>query len=231
MTLREFKKRLLAANIILDDDQFYKFERYTLLLQQWNEKINLTSITEKEEIYEKHFLDCLLAMPDKLSGKVADVGSGAGFPGLVWKIAKPELEMVLIEPTGKRCTFLEEVIKKLHLENITVVNQRAEDYVKDHREEFNYVTARAVANLPVLLELCMPLVQVGGEMIAMKGSNAEEELQESSKAITLLGGRVASLGITELNEGITRYNLSIKKESITPIKYPRAYAQIKKKPL
>ena len=231
MTLREFKKRLLDAGISLDYDQLYKLERYTLLLQEWNEKFNLTSITEKDEIYEKHYLDCLLAIPDKLSGKVCDVGTGAGFPGIVWKIYKPDIELTLVEPTGKRCTFLAEVVKKLHLENVTIENVRAEDYVKEKREYFNFVTARAVANLPVLLELCLPLVKVGGEFIAMKGSNAEEELAISGNAISLLGGKVNSLGVTELKEGTIRYNISIKKDKETPIKYPRAYGQIKKKPL
>lgn len=231
MTIREFKKKLLESNIVLDDDQLYKFERYTQLLLEWNEKFNLTSITEKDEIYEKHYLDCLLAMPEKLSGKVVDVGTGAGFPGVVWKICRPDIELTLVEPTGKRCIFLEEIVRKLHLTDVTVVNERAEDYVKDHREEFNYATARAVANLPVLLELCLPLVRVGGEFIAMKGSNASEELQSSGNAMTVLGGKLISLGVTELNKETTRYNLVIKKETNTPVKYPRVYAQIKKKPL
>ena len=163
MRREEFISSVNEKGLILNERQLEQLDDYASFLAEYNEKINLTAIKEPEEIVEKHFYDCLLPLSaDKIHGRAADIGSGAGFPGLVWKIAKPDLSMVLIEPTGKRCTFLKTVISELGLKDIEVVNQRSEDYVKEARETFDVVTARAVANLRVLCELCVPLVKKAG---------------------------------------------------------------------
>jgi len=230
MTKEEFVAYVTSSPFDLSQEQIEQFDEYCLLLQQWNEKMNLTAITETDEIYEKHFLDCLLSLSEEVKGRVIDVGSGAGFPGVVWKIARPELEVVLLEPTGKRVTFLNEVIRKLNLKGITTVNERAEDYVSEARESFDVVTARAVANLPVLSELCLPLVKVGGCFLAMKGAAGKEEAEAARNAIRLLGGKTEAVEHLTLN-GAGRYNIRIRKEKATDLKYPRRYDRIKKKPL
>ncbi len=206
--------------------------QYLGLLCEWSGKMNLTAIKDPEEILEKHFIDSILPLTQtEISGSAADVGTGAGFPGLVWKIVKPELRMTLIEPTEKRCRFLREVIHTLNLTDIEVVNMRAEDYAKDHRESFDVVTARAVANLNVLCELCIPLVRIGGKFIAMKGAQALEEKDAAQKAAETLGARFADAVSASLPKGDTRISLIYIKDKATPAKYPRNYGQIKKKPL
>ena len=188
MRQEEFVQALQTLHIALSDTQLLQLQEYAELLKTWNEKMNLTAITEYEEVLEKHFYDCIIPLKNAyVQGSVLDVGSGAGFPGLVWKIMKPELQVTLLEPTGKRCTFLKEVISHLHLENILVVNERAEEFVINHRESFDVVTARAVANLNVLSELCVPLVKVGGYFYALKGAKGKEEELSASKAMTILG--------------------------------------------
>ena len=217
--------------IILSDELLEQLRAYMDLLIAWNEKFNLTAITEPEEIIAKHFWDSIIPLtlyPGE--GKIADVGTGAGFPGLVWKIVRPELSVSLIEPTGKRCTFLKETVNVLHLQGVEIFNVRSEEHVKDRREYYDVVTARAVANLRVLCELCLPLVKTGGSFIAMKGSRGNEELQEASSAIhTLGGGKPESHTVSLADE--ERINILIPKVSATPLKYPRNYGQIKKKPL
>lgn len=220
------------SGIEIDDGQIKQFGRYMELLMEWNEKINLTAIREPEEIVEKHFYDCLLPLAlGRIGGRTADIGSGAGFPGLVWKIANPELSMVLVEPTGKRCTFLKTVISELGLQNIEVVNQRSEDYVREARESFDVVTARAVANLRVLCELCVPLVRKGGLFVPMKGSSAKEEAAEAAHAMKVLGCTVEAIQETNLPSGDIRNNIFCRKTANTPPEYPRHYGRIKKQPL
>lgn len=214
------------------DKQLAQFEQYALLLQEWNEKMNLTAITEMEEIVEKHFYDCLLPFQYiKIEGKIVDVGSGAGFPGLVWKIAYPDLDITLLEPIQKRCTFLKEVIKQLGLEKIKVVNARAEDFAKDARETYDYASARAIARQNILSELCMPLIKVGGHMISLKGMKGVEESEEAKKASDTLGVQLIQTIETELPSQEKRVILVYKKVKKTPEKYPRNYGAIKKKPL
>ncbi|MBR3364809.1 MAG: 16S rRNA (guanine(527)-N(7))-methyltransferase RsmG [Solobacterium sp.] len=217
--------------IILSDELLEQLRAYMDLLIAWNEKFNLTAITEPEEIIAKHFWDSIIPLTlYPVEGKIADVGTGAGFPGLVWKIVRPELSVSLIEPTGKRCTFLKETVNVLHLQGVEIFNVRSEEHVKDRREYYDVVTARAVANLRVLSELCLPLVKTGGSFIAMKGSRGNEELQEASSAIhTLGGGKPESHTVSLADE--ERINILIPKVSATPLKYPRNYGQIKKKPL
>ena len=230
MKVEDFRQTLTSMKYNLSDLQSAQLQSYCELLQEWNRKMNLTAIYETEEVYEKHFLDCICALNKEVQGSVLDVGSGAGFPGLVWKIMHPDLSVTLLEPTQKRCRFLSEVINQLHLEDIEVVNQRAEDFVKEQREAFDIVTARAVADLAVLSELCLPLLRVGGIFIAMKGSNAEEEIKRAESAIKVLGAEIEYIDNRILPFG-ERNNIVIRKRKETSKKYPRRYDQIKKRPL
>lgn len=218
-----------------DDKQFEQFEKYASLLKEWNQKFNLTAIDDYDGIFVKHFLDSLDlvrycdANGIKLEGTLVDVGSGAGFPGLPIKIMKPELNVVLVEPTGKRCTFLNEVIKELDLKNVDVVNERSEDYALKHYGEYDFVTARAVSDMSILTEICLPLVKVCGHFIALKGPKAYEELDHTN-AIEILGGKINKVEEYIKEEG-NRIIVDVKKIKATDHKYPRNYAQIKKKPL
>lgn len=232
MTSEEFTAKCAEKNIVISPEMNTLFEAYLSLLQEWNQKINLTAITDRGEIIEKHFYDCILPLTvEDIHGKTADVGSGAGFPGLVWKIVRPDLDITLIEPTGKRCSFLQTVIDELHLKNIRVVNERAEEHAKKHRESYDVVTARAVANLRVLSELCVPLVRKDGLFIAMKGMRGEEEAKEAEHAMDVLGAVKEESQDTSLYSGDHRVNLFYRKVRNTPAAYPRNYGQIKKKPL
>jgi 16S rRNA (guanine527-N7)-methyltransferase len=231
MNMQEFQMLCEAKNISISEHQFVQLSRYAQLLQEWNEKINLTAITDLNDIFIKHFYDSLLIAPYCHTGKtLCDVGSGAGFPGLVLKIALPELHITLVEPTLKRVNFLNEVISVLDLRDIQVINKRMEDCV-ELKESFDLVTARAVASLPVLSELCLPFVNIGGFFMAMKGSSGEDELEASKTALKILGGKVHLIVKESLPDGSGRVNIFIQKASATPAKYPRAYAQIKKKAL
>ncbi|MEA5026903.1 Ribosomal RNA small subunit methyltransferase G [bioreactor metagenome] len=232
MTAEEFRRQLTVNNIILDEEQCEQFEKYALILVKWNEIMNLTAITSPQDIYEKHFFDSILPfIKHQPAGNLCDVGSGAGFPGVVIKIVYPQLQVTLLEPLQKRVVFLNALIAELKLTGIEVVNARAEEYVLQHRESFDWVTARAVAKLTVLAELCLPLVRIGGCFIALKGQNGQHEYEEASRAIKLLGGKLADEGTVKLNTETTRYNLLISKDYSTPVSYPRSYAAIKRKPL
>lgn len=208
-----------------------QFETYMNRLVSVNKVMNLTAIVTPEEVYEKHFLDsCLIATQLKIGDKVADVGSGAGFPGVCLAIIREDIEVTLIEPTTKRCQFLRDLILELGLKNVVVINDRAENIV-GFRESYDVVTARAVAPLSILLELCVPLVKVGGLMIAMKGQKGITELDEAHHAIKALHLSVSNAEpITLPNAGL-RYNLVFKKDLKTEPLYPRAYNHIKKNPL
>ena len=227
----ELREIFLSNNIEVTDRQLQQFEKYADLLIEWNEKFNLTSITGREDIYVKHFYDSILpSLYRDLKGSLADVGSGAGFPGIPLKIMYPDLEVTLIEPTGKRCTFLNEVISQLSLDKITVVNMRSEDYAREN-VRFDFVTARAVAELNILTELCLPLVKTDGHFIVMKGPKAYQELENASRAIRVLGGTVREVREIPLSSDQTRVLIDIQKTSEHDPKYPRNYSQIKKKPL
>lgn len=232
MQKQEFKDRLGAIGVNITDLMMEQFDAYYHLLVEWNNFMNLTGITDEAEVYEKHFYDCLLSAEGfKYQGKMADVGSGAGFPGLVLKIAFPELKMTLIEPIGKRCNFLNEVINKLNLKDIEVVNKRSEDYVNEHREEFDIVSARAVSNVNVLSELCVPLLKISGTFVILRGSNGNEEIKDGHKALKLLGADEDRILETGLSDGSKRIIGYYKKKRHTDKKYPRNYGMIKKKPL
>ncbi len=227
------KDRLVqkSQNIIdLNTNSINQLDYYAELLVEYNKKVNLTAITKPEEIEDKHFIDCLnLAAQPFVSGSVCDVGSGAGFPGIVLAIAKPDIELTLIEPTAKRCRFLEFACKELNL-NIRIVNDRAEICgLKEYREKFNLVTARAVASMPVLLEYCVPLCSVGGSFVAMKGE--AENLTSGQCAAGVLGAGNAEEICYSLPAGEFRRLLIYKKTKKTPKHYPRNAGVISKKPL
>ena len=210
------------------------FQLYYDFLVQENEKYNLTSITEREEAYIKHFYDS--AQLEKAINMnevqtLCDVGSGAGFPSIPLKILYPHLHITIIEPTLKRCNFLNQLVKLLNLNNVTIINDRAENMV-NLRENFDVVCARAVANMQVLLELCVPLVKVNGKFISLKGSSFHEELLASKNAIKLLNVKVENIYEYELLNDYGKHSIiTFKKETKTNTKYPRKYSVIKNKPL
>lgn len=228
----DFEIRLKENGIILNDNQRKQFELYKDLLIEWNSKMNLTAIVDPDEIYEKHFLDCILPSFDiAIEGSLCDVGAGAGFPSIPLKIIYPNLSVCIVEPLGKRVTFLTELCKELQLEDVTLVNARAEDFAKEHRESFDIVSARAVANLPMLSELCIPLLKVDGLFLALKGANGKEEYEKAKKALSVLGCKLEASFDKTLSDGSKRVNFAFRKVKTTPKKYPRAFAKIKKDPI
>lgn len=220
----------------LNEKQQEQLNMYANLLVEWNEKMNLTAITEPQEVVFKHFLDCLqffssVSVPE--NAKIIDVGTGAGFPGLVLKIARPDIELTLLDSLNKRITFLNEVIEKLELRGVTTIHARAEEGARKNelREGFDIAAARAVAPLNVLSEYCLPYVKVGGEFVAMKGPAAESEVENAKKAISLLGGGEPTIYNKNVECVGERNIIIIKKISQTPPKYPRNSAKISKQPL
>mgnify|MGYP004537167057 FL=1 len=229
-------KKLCDENgIYLDALAKERFETYKSMLIEANKSVNLTAITEPGEIYIKHFFDSMLffkaAKVDK-NAKIIDVGTGAGFPGLVLKIARPDIKLTLLDGLNKRLIFLENVLLKLGLE-AEIRHMRAEEGGKDKklRESFDFATARAVKNLPVLCEYCLPYVKLCGNFIALKGASGEEELEAAANAIKLLGGKTESVLRENLPGGDKRVIINIKKISQTSPKFPRDNAKISKKPL
>lgn len=224
-----------SFGLTLDDTAINRLNTYGNLLLQWNEKMNLTAITEPEEVLYKHFLDCLMFFKnaDVTKGaKVIDVGTGAGFPGMVLKIARPDIELTLMDGLNKRLTFLNAVLGELKLEAKTV-HMRAEDggKNKDYREKYDIACARAVANLPVLCEYCIPFVKVGGQFVAMKGAAAQEELESAANAYKILGCEKPTIICENLRENEARAFIISKKVSQTPPKYPRMGGKIAKSAL
>lgn len=207
-----------------------KFDLYKKMLIETNQKFNLTSITDPEEIDLKHFEDSLTILPYIDQGsKVLDIGSGPGFPGLPLRIKK-DFDLTLIDSVNKKVGFMNEVIEALDLDKARAIHVRAEDYAKDHREEFDFVVSRAVANLSTLSELCLPFLKVGGIFIAMKGPKADEELDQAQNALKVLGGEVVKIDRVNL-DGNERNNIIIKKVRQTAKKYPRGKNLPKKDPL
>lgn len=221
--------------LTLDKTAIDRLNTYGNMLVEWNEKMNLTAITEPEEVLYKHFLDCLLFFKNvdvKNGAKIIDVGTGAGFPGMVLKIARPDIELTLMDGLNKRLTFLNAVLTELNLEAKTV-HMRAEDGGKspDYREKYDIACARAVANLPVLCEYCIPFVKLGGQFVAMKGSAASEELDAATNAYKTLGCGKATIICENLRENEARAFIIAKKLSQTPPKYPRMGGKIAKSAL
>ena len=216
----------------LTEKQLKQFEDYLLLLQEWSKKMNLTTITEETEAYIKHFYDSL-ALSKYLKNDIhlADIGTGAGFPGVPLKIENETLKVDLIEPTTKRCNFLSEVVKNLELEKVNIINKRSED-LADYREYYDAITSRAVASLNILIELSIPLLKVGGKMYALKGSSFDEEIKESKNAFKELKCKVTNIYEFDLPLDLGhRAIIEIEKVGLTAKKYPRVYSKIKKQPL
>ena len=228
------KEELKNLSIDISDVQVKQFYTYMNLLVEWNKKINLTAITEANEIITKHFIDSLIISKYLQEGKnVMDIGTGAGFPGIPLKIINNNIHIDLVDSLNKRITFLNEVITKLELNDINAIHSRAEDLARivKYRENYDIVVSRAVARLNILDELCLPLVKVNGYFLALKGLKAKEELKEASNGIKVLGGRVDEVIDFTLTNDDHRSNIIIKKVKATPGKYPRMFSKIKKQPL
>ena len=232
---REFEKYLAKMNISLLKEQYGQFYAYMELLIEWNEKMNLTAITDPKEIILKHFVDSLtIAKYDKEDKSIIDMGTGAGFPGIPIKIYRKDVKVVLADSLNKRIKFLDEVIDKLKLENVETIHCRAEELGKNkqYREKFDYATSRAVANLSTLSEYLMPFVKLNGKCIFMKTIEVEEELEKAKKAIKTLGGKIEKVDKFEIPESdLGRSIIIVKKEKITPSKFPRKPGTPAKEPL
>lgn len=239
MNIEEFKKIMIfygeKIDIKFTEEQLNQFYEYMNLLLEWNEKINLTAITDPSEVILKHFIDSLtINKYIKENSILADVGTGAGFPGIPLKILRPDLKITLVDSLNKRINFLNEVINKLNLVNIETVHSRIEDFGKDkkYRESFDFVTARAVANLAVLSEYLLPIAKVGGQCVCMKGSSVEEELSNGKNAIKVLGGKIKNIDEFVLPDSdMSRNVIIIDKIKNTPNKYPRKAGIPVKEPL
>lgn len=225
------------VGIQLTRRQISAFRIFEDALLEWNKKFNLTAIRDVEGIRTKHFLDslsCMLAWRDRPPESLIDIGTGAGFPGIPLKIVMPRLQLTLVESVGKKLDFCKHVVDRLKLDNVTCIQARAEDLglSRDHREKYDWAVARAVANLPVLTEYLLPLVRVGGGMLAQKGETGPAETHQADRAIHVLGGRVKQL-IPVLLPGVTeeRFLVVVDKISTTPPGYPRRVGLPAKKPI
>lgn len=237
MNVEQFQQSLAEQGIQLTEQQLAQFETYFRLLVEWNEKINLTAITAKEEVYLKHFYDSITpAFYEDFtkSWRICDVGAGAGFPSIPLKICFPNLNVTIIDSLQKRIGFLNHLVDTLELQDVTLIHSRAEDFgqLKETRENFDMVIARAVARMSVLSELCLPLAKLNGIFIAMKGAQSEEELQDAHVAIKTLGGKVSRIHKFNLPiENSERSIIVIDKIKKTPKKYPRKAGTPNKHPI
>ena len=229
----EIKEVFSKYGFSLSALQINQFERYYEFLISENKKYNLTAITEKNDVIFKHFLDSCLAEKNIIkNAKIIDIGSGAGFPSIPLKILRPDVKFVLVDSLNKRVNFLNELIKILNLQDVVAVHARAEDYIKDNREKFDYAVARAVAPLNTLLEYLVPYVKVGGECLIYKSQKLEEEIETSQNALKVLGCKVEKIENFNIDEiDAARKVLIIKKCFVTPIKYPRGKNLPKTKPI
>lgn len=233
MNKNDFINELNKIGIILSEYQLNQLDKYYNMLVEYNKNINLTAITEYDQVLLKHFYDSLTITKaiELTNQKVCDIGTGAGFPGIVLKIAYPNLEITLVESLTKRCVFLNEVIKELDLKNIKVVNQRAEEFSHNNIEYFDIITSRAVAKLNILLELSIKSLKIGGYYVALK-ANVDEEIKSISTCLTKLNASLESITTFNLPiDNSLRNIIKIKKDGPTPPSYPRRYNEIKKRPL
>lgn len=231
MTEIEFTHYLKELEIEISEHQLDQLNRYYELLIKWNQKINLTTIIEKEDVYLKHFYDSATifkVLPKDKNILLCDIGTGAGFPGIVLKILFPNIKIILIDSLNKRIKFLNVVIKELNLVNIKAIHSRIEEYATKNKEKFDIITARAVAHLSILLEYSIPMLKKDGYFIAMKG-NIQDELKESENALKILNCKLKSQIEFQLpKEKGNRNLLKIQKINLCPGKYPRKYSDIKK---
>lgn len=233
----KFIRQLKELELELNETQLQQFERYYELLVEWNKVMNLTAITDYEEVYEKHFLDSLAIVKVEDINKVEsiiDIGTGAGFPGIPLKIVFPHLKVVLLDSLNKRINFLNTVIEELGLENVETLHGRAEDYAKkaEYREQADLCVSRAVANLSTLSEYCLPYVKVDGKFIPYKSGEITTEADEAKKAVGILGGNVKKILKFHLPDSdITRSFVVIEKKKATPKKYPRKAGLPSREPL
>ncbi|MDO4453215.1 MAG: 16S rRNA (guanine(527)-N(7))-methyltransferase RsmG [Eubacteriales bacterium] len=231
------EKGCQLLNLSISEKQEEQFMKYYELLVEWNKVMNLTGITEFDEVMRKHFLDSLSivkAIEKKDALRVLDLGTGAGFPGIPLKIMFPEWDIVLLDSLNKRIKFLNEVIGQLGLERISAIHGRAEDFARkeEYREKFDLVVSRAVANLASLSEYCLPYVKQQGAFVSYKASNVEEEVNEAKKAVTVLGGNLEKIVEFQLPDtDIDRTLLVIQKIKKTPGKYPRKAGLPSKEPI
>lgn len=234
--ISEILEKWCSENSIpISEKQKSHFQKYAKLLVEWNEKINLTAITQDNEIAVKHFIDSisLLKYADiKKSASVIDIGTGAGFPGIPIKIIRSDINLTLLDSLNKRLIFLDEVCKQLDV-NANLIHSRAEEgsLKPELREKYDIAVSRAVANLPSLCEYCMPYVKVGGIFVSMKGSDGENELENAQNAIRLLGGRTEKIEHLTLPDDSSRTIITVRKITSTPSKYPRRSTKINKLPL
>ncbi|WP_429970472.1 16S rRNA (guanine(527)-N(7))-methyltransferase RsmG [Fructilactobacillus sp. Tb1] len=239
MTPEEFKKALAMQGFELSDHQMQQFKDYFELLVEYNKNVNLTNITEREDVYLKHFYDSIspaFYVSDlKDSKSLVDVGAGAGFPSIPLKIINPGLEVTIVDSLNKRIIFLQKLVNLLGLDGVHLVHARAEEFGgrrSKYRESFDLATARALARLSVMSELCLPLVKIGGKLIAMKAAKAPEELADATKAIHVLGGEIGEDFDFRLPENDEeRHIIVIDKVRKTPIKYPRKPGTPNKEPI
>ena len=230
--MKEYGKEI---QIKFTEEQLQKFYEYMNMLIEWNKKINLTAIIEPKEIILKHFIDSLTILKYVNDNeKMLDVGTGAGFPGIPIKIMNSNMEITLLDSLNKRINFLNEVINKLKLKNISAIHSRIEDYGKNnkYREKYDIVTSRAVANLATLSEYMLPMLKIKGKSICMKGSDIKEEVKNSKRAIDILGGEIVNIEELVLPKSDNRRKLIIiEKKKNTPLKYPRKAGIPSKEPL
>ena len=241
MNFTEFKNELNLGleklNIFLEEEQINQFYKYMNILIEWNKNINLTAITDPKEVILKHFIDSIYVLKNieiSSNSSVIDIGTGAGFPGIPLKIVRKDLNVTLLDSLNKRIMFLDNVINNLGLKDISAIHGRAEEMGKNkkYREMFDYAISRAVANLTVLSEYMIPFVKLGGKSICMKGGNIKEELENSQKALGILGGNLIHVEeFNLLDTDIKRSLIIIEKCKITPIKYPRKPGTPVKEPL
>ncbi|WP_413627734.1 16S rRNA (guanine(527)-N(7))-methyltransferase RsmG [Fructilactobacillus vespulae] len=239
MTPEQFRQALAQQGFELSDKQMKQFEDYFNLLVEYNKNVNLTNITERDDVYLKHFYDSIspafFVSNLKTNQSLVDVGAGAGFPSIPLKIINPDLQVTIVDSLNKRIVFLQQLVEKLGLSGVNLVHARAEEFGSRRaksRESFDLATARALARLSVMSELCLPLVKIGGKLIAMKAAKAPEELTDATKAIHVLGGNVDQDFEFQLPENDEeRHIITINKERKTPIKYPRKPGKPSKEPI